>query len=94
MDVLDRDYTSSKYPDGPPHGLRVLLDLGDVSNGGSRRLLRLENRLACTKFTFDNRLVAMNSAAAGSGRRSNIYHGRYLSNTYAHKSSPHTTLII
>ena len=79
-DIDEYDWFCGKRYRRPANGLRVLIDLGSFNGHNSRRfsfaIEKSKNNFS-EIFTTTARVIAMNAGAAGSGRKSDIYHGRF-----------------
>ena len=64
----------------PPHGLRVLIDLGSFEEPHNSRIFKIEENIDdnyVQKLVTTNRIIAMDAGAAGYDRRTQFYHGRF-----------------
>ena len=67
-----------KYYLRPAHGIRVLIDLGSLKGEHNSRLFKFkEQKSKGILLKTEARVIAMNAGAAGSGGKSEIYHGRF-----------------
>ena len=86
QDSLDKDKIGQFRQNGhqymyPPHGFRMLIDLGSFEEPHNSRQLVIEENKKNGKFVkrlvTANRLIAMDAGAAGYSRTTPFYHGRF-----------------